>query len=94
MPAIEDNKLAQLSMPDILLKLFVFTAVPINPSSGLLYWSRCCISTAKTRLPALKERNKRKENTLAYGEVQGDSEMIWESMVDSSLNIRAASVFL
>lgn len=37
MPIIVNNKLTQLSTPDILLKLFVFTAVPVNPKSQ--FWA-------------------------------------------------------
>lgn len=60
MPTVEE-KLAQLSKPDILLKLFVFTAMLINPNSELQhYCSRCCGSTAKNRLSALKVINKGK----------------------------------
>lgn len=96
MPVIEDNKLAQLSTSDILLKLFVFAAVPINPNSGLQhYCSGCCTSTAKNRLPALKERKKEeKRKHSSIWRSTGDSEMILESITDSSLNIRAAIVFL
>jgi len=87
MAVIEDNKLAQLSQPDILLKLSVSTAVSINLNSGLQhYCSRCCTSTAKKQTACFK-RKKIKENTLAFGGAQGDSEMILQSMVDSSLNI-------
>lgn len=86
MPITEANKLAQLSKPDILLKLFLFTPMPINSNSGLQhYCSRCCTSTAKDRLPALKGRNKRKENILAYGGAHANSKTVLVSTTEGVL---------
>lgn len=79
MPIIVNNKLTQLSTPDILLKLFVFTAVPVNPKSQ--FWAPALLlqvlhkynKTSDYLLKKKKERKRREDtlaNTLADREVQ------------------------
>lgn len=87
MPIIEDNKLIQLSMPDILLKLCVYTAVPVNPNSGLQHYCyRYFTSTSKPQTACFKKKREIRESTLADKEVQVKSQMILKSIVDSVLN--------